>query len=376
MSQQWLAGFRTAVLSPYEEHKLVASRGFSGQTVREPLLLAGGGERIRVRLTNRYGREPLRIGAARVAVQSKDDAIDPETDRELRFEGRAEITIAPGAEIVSDEVPLAVEAGNLLSLSLYLPGETGLATYSHLPIERSYAASGNQTAAVALDDPEAFEARVFVTGVDVLAPEGTPVAVAFGDSWFEGTGTTVGANRRSVDALNDRLDRGWVVNLGISGNRLLTDVHGEHALARLERDALSVPGATHVLVNLGINDLALPGAYGQPMPAARDLIAGYTELAARIHAAGLRALIGTVGPFGGAIYEGISTPEGLALRLAVNEWIRSSDAYDGVFDVARAVEDPDAPGYIRTDLDTGDGMHLNDEGARLMAEAVNLSDLW
>ncbi|RFU39687.1 SGNH/GDSL hydrolase family protein [Actinomadura logoneensis] len=376
MSQQWLAGFRTAVLSPYEEYKLVEPRGFTDRTVREPLLLAGGGERIRVRLTNRYGREPLRIGAARVAIQAKDDAIVPETDHELRFDDRTEVTIEPGAEVVSDEVPLAVHAGGLLSLSLYLPGDTGLATYSHLPMERAYAAPGDQTAATALDGPETFETRVFVSGVDVLAPEGTPVAVAFGDSWFEGTGTTVGANRRSVDALNERLDRGWVVNLGISGNRLLTDVHGEHALSRLERDALAVPGATHVLVHLGINDLGLPGGYGQPMPTAQDLIAGFTELATRIHAAGLRALVATVGPFAGAIYEGVSTPEGLALRLAVNEWIRSSDAFDGVFDVARAVEDPDAPGYIRTDLDAGDGMHLNDEGARLMAAAVDLADLW
>ncbi|MEV5570553.1 GDSL-type esterase/lipase family protein [Spirillospora sp. NPDC052269] len=376
MSQQWVAGFRSAVISPYEKFQLVEPRGFADQTVREPLLLAGGGERIRVRLTNRFGRTPLRIGAARVALQAKTDAIVPETDRELRFDGRAEVTIPPGGEIVSDEVPLAVQAGNLLSLSLYLPEETGLATHSHMPMERSYSASGNQTAAVELDAPETFETRVFVTGVDVLAPEGTPVAVAFGDSWFGGTGTTVGGDHRSVDALNDRLDRGWVVNQGIGGNRLLSDEIGERPLSRLERDALSVPGATHVLIHFGINDLGFPGAYGLPMPTAEDLIAGFTELAVRVHAAGLRVIAGTIGPFGGAIYEGVSSPEGLEIRRVVNEWIRTADVFDGVFDSARAVEDPDAPGYIRPDLDAGDGMHLNDEGARVMAGAVDLADLW
>ncbi|WP_026412303.1 GDSL-type esterase/lipase family protein [Actinomadura oligospora] len=376
MSQQWVAGFRSAVISPHEQFRFVEARGFADQTVREPLLLAGGGERIRVRLTNRFGREPLRIGAARVALQAKTDAIVPETDRELRFDGRAEAVIPPGGDIVSDEVPLAVEAGNLLSLSLYLPDDTGLATHAHMPMERAYTASGNQTAAVELDAPETLETRVFVTGVDVLAPEGTPVAVAFGDSWFEGTGTTVGADRRSVDVLNERLDRGWVVNQGISGNRLLADGTGEHALSRLERDALSVPGVTHVLLHFGINDLGLPGLYGLPMPTAEDLIAAYTELAVRIHAAGLRVLAGTIGPFGGAIYEGVSSPEGLEIRREVNEWIRTTDVFDAVFDSARAVEDPDAPGYIRPDLDSGDGMHLNDDGAHAMAGAVNLTDLW
>ncbi|RMI47828.1 GDSL-type esterase/lipase family protein [Actinomadura harenae] len=376
MSQQWVAGFRSGVISPYETHRLFESRGFADQTVRQPLPLAGGGERIRVRLTNRFGRNPLRIGAARVALQAKTDAIVPETDRELRFDGAAEITVPPGGEVVSDEVPLAVAAGNLLSLSLYLPDETERATYSHMPMERSYAAPGNQTAAVELDAPETFEIRAYVSGVDVLAPEGTPVAVALGDSWFEGTGTTVSANHRSVDALNDRLDRGWVVNLGIAGNRLLTDEHGEHALSRLERDVLTVPGATHVLVHLGINDLGLPGMYGQPMPTAEELIAGYTELAVRIHAAGLRALLATIGPFAGAIYEGGTSPEAQEVRAAVNEWIRTSDVFDAVFDSARAVEDPDAPGYIRPDLDSGDGIHLNDEGARLLAGTVDLADLW
>ncbi|MCP2340428.1 GDSL-type esterase/lipase family protein [Actinomadura rupiterrae] len=376
MAQQWVAGYRTAVLSPYEQARLVELRTFADQTVREPLFLAGGGERIRVRLSNRFGRNPLRIGAARVAVQAKADAIVLETDRALLFDGRSEVTIPPGGEVVSDDVPLAVEAKTLLALSLYLPDGSEPATYSHMPMENAFIAPGNQTESTELDASETAEARVYVTGVDVLAPEGTPVAVAFGDSWFEGTGTTVGGNARSVDALNERLARGWVVNLGISGNRLLTDEIGEHALSRLDRDVLSVPGATHVLLNFGINDIGLPGMLGEPAATAPGLIAGFTELAARIHAADLRVLAATIGPFGGAIYEGISTPDGLRVRREVNDWIRGTHVFDGIFDVARAVEDPGNPDHIRPDLDAGDGMHLNDPGAALMAATVNLSDLW
>lgn len=375
MTTQWVAGFRTAVVSPYEQIQLAEPRGFAGQTVRQVFRLAGGGERLRLRLTNRYGRAPLTIGAARVAVRKTGDEILRETDAELRFAGAADVTIPAGGEAVTDPVDTAVTAGTDLALSLYLPDETGLATSSQMPRETAFVADGNQVAAAGLPAAERVEGRFFVTGVDVLAPEGTAIGVAFGDSWFEGVGSTLDADRRSVDALNTRLPRGWVVNQGISGNRLLTDEVGEHALARFDRDVLAVPGATHVLVHFGINDLGLPGMVGLPPAAAEGLIDGFTALVHRAHAAGLTVLGATIGPFAGATYPGVSTPEGLAARRLVNEWIRTSGTFDAVFDVARAVEDPDAPDSIRPDFDSGDGMHLNDAGARAMAESVELRNL-
>ena len=359
----WTAAFRTGVISPYEQLKLSEPRGFGDQTVRQVLRLAGGGERLRVRLTNRFGLTPLTIGAATVGI-----------DHALTFDGADSVVIPPGEEAASDELDLATAPGTDLVLSLFLPEETGLATYSHKPAELARIVAGNQVAAPALDQPEEVDGRYFVAGVDVLTDEST-IAVAFGDSWFEGVGTTIGANARSVDVLNQRLDRGWVLNQGIAGNRLLRDEIGEHGLGRFERDVLSIDGLTHVLVHFGINDLGLPGMGGGPLPAAGDLVAGFEELGRRAHEAGLNILGATIGPFAGAIYPGVSTPEGVAVRREVNEWIRSTDTFDAVFDVARAVEDPAAPDFIRPDLDSGDGMHLNDAGARAMAESVDLGAL-
>lgn len=371
----WVAGFRTGVISPYEQIKLNEPRGFADQTVRQVLRMAGGGEALRVRLSNRYGQDPLTIGAARIAVRKAGDEIVPETDLALRFSGAAQVTVPAGGEAVSDPVDLPVTAGTALALSLYLPHETGLATYSHMPMQTAYVADGDLTASPGLPGADHVQARFYVTGVDVLAPEGTAIAVAFGDSWFEGVGSTPDTDHRSVDFLNARLDRGWVVNEGIAGNRLLVDEIGENALARLDRDALSVPGATHVLVHFGINDLGLPGMAGQPPATSDDLIDGFTRLADRVHTAGLKILAATIGPFAGAVYPGVSTPEGLAARRRVNDWIRTTDLFDSVFDVARAVENPDDPDFIRPDLDGGDGMHLNDTGARLLAESVDLRAL-
>ena len=363
----WTAGFRTAVISPYEQIQLTEPRGFADQTVRQVLHMAGGGERLRVRLTNRYGRTPLTIAAAAVATENGQAA--------LTFDGAEKLTIPPGEEAAGDPVDLPVSPGTGLHLSLYLPEETGLATYSHMPMETAHIVGGDHVTSSVLPAAEQVEARFYVSGVDVLAPDDTAIAVAFGDSWFEGVGSTTGANNRSVDFLNRRLTRGWVVNQGIAGNRLLRDEVGEHALARFDRDVLSLPGLTHVLVHCGINDLGLPGMSGEPPVTSDALIEGFKTLAQRVHQADLKILVATIGPFAGAVYPGISTPEGLAARREVNDWIRTTDTFDAVFDVARAVENPEAPDHIHPDLDSGDGMHLNDKGAQAMANAVNLETL-
>ncbi|MGW5581525.1 GDSL-type esterase/lipase family protein [Micromonospora chokoriensis] len=362
----WAAGFRTAVISPYERLQFSEPRSFADQTVRQVLHLAGGGEAFRVRLTNRYGRTPLTIGAATVVVGDRPVA--------LTFDGAARRVIPAGGEAVTDPVGAPVAAGADLVVSVYLPERTDLATHSHKPAELTRIADGNQVTTSQPAWTEQVEARFYISGVDVLVPPDTTVGVAFGDSWFEGVGTTTSANRRSVDVLNRRLKRGWVVNQGIAGNRLLRDTVGEHALARFDRDVLSIPAVTHVLVHFGINDLGLPGMLGEPPVTAGDLVEGFRTLADRAHGAGLRILAATIGPFAGAGPE-ISTPEGLAIRREVNDWIRTTAAFDAVFDVARAVANPHAPDHIHPALDSGDGMHLNDRGAETMAGAVNLDDL-
>ncbi|MCO1595520.1 GDSL-type esterase/lipase family protein [Micromonospora sp. RHAY321] len=328
--------------------------------------MAGGGEAFRLRLTNRYGRTPLAIQAATVAVGHRQAV--------LSFDGAEHCVIPAGEECFSDPVDLPVAAGTDLVVSLYLPERTGLATHSHRPAEVARIADGNHVTSPVLPWTEQVEARYYISGVDVPAPQDTVIAAAFGDSWFEGVGTTTSANHRSVDFLNRRLKRGWVVNQGIAGNRLLRDGVGEHALARFDRDVLSIPALTHVLVHFGINDLGLPGVLGEPPTTASALIEGFSALAGRAHRAGLKILAATIGPFAGA-GPGISTPEGLATRREVNDWIRTTDAFDSVVDVARTVADPHAPDHIHPALDSGDGMHLNDKGAEAMADAVNLDDL-
>ncbi|MEV6767627.1 GDSL-type esterase/lipase family protein [Nocardia sp. NPDC051030] len=373
-TQHWVAGFRGALVNPGEEIRLAEPRAFGDETLRQVLHLAGGGSHVRVRLTNRYSKDELVIGAARIAGRKNGSEILAETDTVLRFDGAERVRVAAGADLVSDPVELAVAAGSDVLVSVYLPEATGFPAFAQIPVESGWIASGDRTGDAALSDAEETTSRFLLTGVDVLVDSETPVLVAFGDSWFEGVGSTLGGNARSVDVLNERLAeagiRGWAVNQGIGGTRLLTDQIGEHGLARFERDVLSVPGVKAVWANFGINDLILTGA-----ATPEQLIAGYKELARLAHEAGLPIYANTIGPFAGTIYPGLSLAEGNPIRLVVNDWLRGSDIFDAVFDVAAAVEDPQARDFIRPEFDSGDGLHLNDAGHRVMAGTVDLTVL-
>jgi lysophospholipase L1-like esterase len=213
--------------------------------------------------------------------------------------------------------------------------------------------------------------RAFLSGVEVESPRVTPVIVAFGDSITDGTASTEGANRRWPDRLAERLQgRAGIVNAGIAGNRVLADAtplfFGQSALMRFDRDVLSVPGATHLVILEGVNDL---GQGGANPPSAEALIGGYRQLIARARAKGIKVIGATILPYEGARY---FRAEGDAVRQQVNTWIRTGDEFDGVVDFEAAVRDPANPKRMRADYHSGDWLHPNDAGYRIMGDTVNL----
>lgn len=66
-------------------------------------------------------------------------------------------------------------------------------------------------------------------------------------------------------------------------------------------------------------------------------------------------------------------PEKDALRLALNQWIRSSDAFDGVIDLDNALRNSIDPSSLQRQYDSGDHLHPSDVGNQAMAEAVDLN---
>ena len=359
---------------------------FKDQTLRQIAHVSLGGSRVRVVLANTFGTVPLRIGAAQVALRDKGAAIVPGSNRILTFGGIARPVVPAGVLLVSDPVDLAVPDFADVVVDLYLPEDTA-ALKSPLTIhpaswQTNYVSTpGNYAGAVTLpvaattayrrSDGLASASSFFLARIEVVAPAATGVVVAFGDSITDGTQSGMDLNRRWPDVLASRLfaagTRLSVLNGGIGGNRVLEDGVGPNALARFDRDVLAQPGVTHVTVLEGVNDMGVAGT--QPSPSAADLIAAHRQLIDRAHARGLRIYGATLTPFEGAAYW---TPEGESKRQALNDWIRTSGAYDAVLDFAAVVQDPAHPTKTRSEYDAGDHLHLSAAGYAAMATSIDL----
>lgn len=347
-------------------------------TIHQKLRVSVGGSQVRVVVSNEYGKQPLLIGAARVAA--------PEGARQvLKFGGEEQVSIAPGETRTSAPVALTVPALGDLVVSLYLPQRTPLTTFHWDGKQTAFISPGNQVNAQRLAGKEQVEARLFLSDILVDAPLDSRALVVLGDSITDGNGSTLDSNRRWPDFLAQRLasENVAVLNGGISGARLLEDGMGASALARFERDVLSKPGVKSVVLMLGINDISWPGtafAPNAPLPSLEKLIAGYRQLIDQAHRHNLRIIGTTLLPFEGALEGSIiehyhSAPKE-QLRQALNRWIRSSQAFDAVIDFDQMTRDPQHPTRLLPLVDSGDHLHPGDAGNRAMAEGVELEVLF
>src|SRR5579864_4806775 len=358
-----------------------APLSLNNQTLREIVHVSIGGSRVRVVLANEFGTAPLTVGAASIALRDKDAKIAPNSNRSLAFAGQRSVTIPPGASMISDPVDENVPQMGDLAIDLYLPdGMTPLTsplTVHAGASQTNYVSStGNFSGAADFPVSTTTPSWYLLERVDVMAPEPAAAVVTFGDSITDGARSTPNTNNRWPDHFAKRLlarpgnAKLAVLNTGIGGNRLLSDSianFGINALARFDRDVLAQPGAMYVVVLEGINDIGM--ARANPSPSAADLIAAQQQLIDRAHAHGLIIYGATLTPFEGAAY---FSPEGEAKRQAINNWIRTGKAYDGVIDFDAATRDPASPARFLPLYDSGDHLHPNDAGYEAMGKSIDL----
>jgi lysophospholipase L1-like esterase len=368
-----------------------ADAGFRHQTIRDVIFTSVGGDPIRLELTNAYGTSPLRIGAVTVAVAGPEGAAVLATMHPVTYRGRASFQIPAGGQVLSDPVAMRVWPLEELAVSVYLPDRTGPATFHLDGYQVNWvSAPGDHTAdqlATAFVVPTT--SWFYLSGLVVRSAQAEGTVVAIGDSITDGVGSDVGDNARWPNDLARRLDAVGgptlaVADEGIGGNRVLTDsaVFGVSAETRFERDVLDQPGVRDVIVLEGINDIGFSPvvAYrsGEGVTqqgtavTAGQIVAGYQQLIAAAHARGLRIFGATLLPFQGA---GYYSAAGEATREAVNAWIRTSGAFDGVIDFDKVMRDPADPLRLNPGYDSGDHLHPNDAGYQAMANAINLAML-
>lgn len=340
-------------------------------TLRMQVRVGAAGSKVRIRLANDYG-QAMRIGAASVRIAGGKPV-------RVTFDGQAGTKLRAGAPLVSDPVALPVKAFDLIEVSLFLPEKVA--------IETVHAARGAQTAISPAGDHtdgdfvpvEQSVLRPLLAEVDVLGAKPRPVIVAYGDSITDNVGCADDAVPvcRWGDVLGRRIAAAGmphvVVTQAIGGNRVIEPGLGASALARFDRDVLALPGVTHVVLLEGVNDIGNSGkernGARHAVVAPEDLEAGYRQLVQRAHAHGIKVIGMTILPYEGAGYH---TPDGEALRVAINDWIRTSGTFDAVVDMEKVVADPANPKRLATALQGGDNLHPNGAGETKMGEAIPL----
>jgi lysophospholipase L1-like esterase len=342
-------------------------------TVRQAVRVSQGGTRLRLRFSNENSAADLPLGAVHIAEAGVDGTVVPGSDHVVTFDGRPSVILPAGAPVLSDPVELPTHALERLYISTYLPASVPTHAPRYL-FQYVAGRPGDLTGAEALPAARLMHIPPYVTLVEVQTTVPTGVVVALGDSITQGTASTANAFRGWPDRLAERLaPQHWaVVNAGIGGNRLLRYGLGPNALARLDRDVLSVPGLKAIILMEGINDIGvgLRNSSATDEISAEALEAADRQLIARAHEHGIRIIGATLTPYQGSFYD---SPAGEMVREALNHWIRSSGEFDGVIDFAPAVADPGNPLSIDRRYNDTDHLHPNDAGYKAMADAIDLS---
>jgi lysophospholipase L1-like esterase len=392
----WVGAWSAAMMrSPVPASVLLGDKQelppLSGETVRQMVDVGVDGQRVRIRLSNVFGEQPLMLRAASVGLRAgtEGSGLVASSVRAIHFGGAGTVTIPAGSYRESDPVALPVRAGDTLGVSLYVAERTVPSTWHQDTRRTSFVSvKGNYTASATMPIARTIGDNYWLSGVDVETSQPTTVIVALGDSITNGFQASIDANARYPDVLARRLRqadtgscRHVVLNAGIDGNQARafdgTYGLGQSMVDRLDRDVFSRHGVNYLLLLGGINDIGQPtmvarksGRTIDAAATAAHVIDGLERIIARAHAKGLRVYGATLLPFEDT--RDAYSVEGEQAREQVNDWIRHHGRYDAVIDFDLALRDPSHPKRMQPALDSGDHIHPNDRGYRAMASAIPL----
>lgn len=371
---KWVGTWSTAQ-QLVEPHNMPPKPGLSNNTLRQIVRSSIGGDSLRVKFSNEFSTSPVTINAVHIAVSADSGTIDPGTDKALAFNGEQGITIEPGTSVTSDPFSFNLEPRTDVAITIYF-GETSPDVTGH-PGSRttSYLLPGNEVSAEEFTGSVQTDHWYIIDAIDVIAPESAGAVAVLGNSITDGRGSGTNKQNRWPDILAERLQENAetkhiaVLNQGIGGNCVLRDCLGPAAVSRFERDVLNQPGVEWLIILEGVNDIGQAKGEDGSEQVAKDLIEAFGQMIEKAHTNNIKVYGATILPFGGSFYE---APGHEKARQTVNDWIRNSGKFDAVIDLDSALRDPENPAQLLPEADTGDHLHPNETGHRMMGEAVDL----
>jgi lysophospholipase L1-like esterase len=376
-TQEWLGTWASAQqgLDP-NRGEYPPAPGLENNTFRQIVRISVGGSQFRLKISNEYGRTPLVINSVHIAkhYEMGFSIIDPKTDTAVTFNGGSESVSIPAGQVVTSDV-IDYNAPDLerIAISTYF-GEVPEMVTSHTASRTtSYLVTGNHVSDISLESPATNETWYFITGIDVLSSPESKAIACLGDSTTDGRGVRTNYDDRWTDVLAERLVENpatahiSVLNQGIGGNSIWGGL-GPAAVRRFKRDVLDQPKVGYVIIFEAINDI---GYTNSPATADR-LIEEYKKFADQAHAQGIKVIGATITPFGGTDYAKAFWDIREGVRQKLNEWIRTTDYFDGFIDFDAAIRDENDPGIMAKKF-SSDGLHPNFPGYQKLGEAIDLS---
>lgn len=357
-------------------------------TLRYPVYAPFSGSALRFTFDNYCGTEPVTITRATVAVSAASSLtssalscpVKLETLKPLTFHGKSDVTLAPGATVVSDELPFDVTAQSQLVVSFYLADFTLMQSAVLItgPLSHAYFSIGDQTNTPVLPANESKSTNwfYFLSNIDILTSSEKHAVICYGDSitaqdWPDYLSLLLKENQITDTS---------VIRRATSGSRILRqydcityDSYGLKGKNRFEHE-VPTAGADTVIIQQGINDIIHPVGTDvnqfRPMsdlPTVEEMIDGIRWYISKAKSYGYRVLLGTLLPIHGwRTY----APFREEMREELNDWIRTTSEADGCIDFDVALRNPDFPTAFRNGFDSGDHLHPSGDAYREMAQTV------
>ena len=360
----WEATWATAI--EFTGPSDMPASSLSNRAIRQIIHVSKGGTQLQLKLSNVHSKEPVDIKSVFIADAKEASDIDTKTAKYVTFNGKRNITIEPGKDLTSDVIGYNLKPLQLLSITINYGESTPVNASSHRGSRTtSYIIKGVAKPKTKFVDAEKVDHWYNIASLDVLRsnPAEANAIVVLGNSITDGRGSTTNKQNRWTDAMAEALGgETSVLNLGIGGNSVLWGGLSEPAVKRFNRDILEQQGVKTLIIFQGVNDIG--GSRGNSEEVAKKLTEAYKSFIDQGHAKGWKVIGATITPFKGNSYYSFFHE---AARQVVNEWIRTSGAFDAVIDFDELVRDPQDPTKLKAEY-SDDWLHLNPTGYAAMGK--------
>lgn len=359
---KWTATWATAIESPFSASDMPKT-SMTGSSVRQTIHVSIGGKKLRLQLSNEKSVQPLEIKSVYIADAKEGQDINVKSAKYLTFNGSCSVTIKPGEAVYTDIADYNLKPLQLLSITINYGQTPDKATTHRGSRTTSFLMEGESEPSGEFSTVETFEHWYNISALEVLATESTRCIACLGNSITDGRGSTTDKQNRWTDVMAEALGgKVAVLNLGIGGNCVVSGGISAPASERFDRDILGQQGVTDVIIFEGVNDIG--GIKDDGVRTTRMITKFYRFFAKKCHDRGIKVYGGTIMPIKNSSYYSEVHEQ---VRKNINEWIRTTDNYDGVIDFDKATADPNDAEALRGDLQS-DWLHPNAEGYKLMGE--------